>query len=273
MTNRPICVPVNKHKPKPARTGTSTGWRPGLPSMGFDAQVQLVGLFDILVDVIFCAKDLDYRYTEVNVAFVRRTGRTSKRDVVGKRATELFKANMAQRYEEQDKKVFSTGAALRDELELIRREDGSLGWYSTTKLPVPDDDGGVVGLVSVSRDLHVAAVPGTPTQSNDVMESMSRVAAHIRTNVSRRIKVAELAEVAQCSKSQLERRMRKTFGVPATKYIMRCRVDRAADLLTGTDMALAEIATAAGFYDQADFTFRFAQLTSETPAQFRNQWR
>ncbi len=239
--------------------------------MGFDCQPELISLFGILVDVMFCAKDLDCRYIEVNSAFVRRTGRSSKRDVVGKRATDLFKANMAERYEQQDRQVFRTGHAIRDELELIRREDGSVGWYSTTKLPV-EEDGRIAGLVSVSRDLHVATGPGSPSQSDAVMQSMTRVKTHINANLADRIRVTELAEVAECSKSQLERRMRKTFGVPATKYILRCRVDRAADLLTGSDMALAEIATTAGFYDQADFTYRFAQLTSETPAQFRAKW-
>ena len=36
--------------------------------------------------------------------------------------------------------MFATGRALRDELELIRREDGGLGWYVTTKLPVAAPD-------------------------------------------------------------------------------------------------------------------------------------
>lgn len=239
---------------------------------GLACQTELISLFEILVDVMFCAKRRDHTYVEVNAAFVRRTGRSSKRDVVGKRAGDLFKVTMAERYEQQDQQVFATGSALRDELELIRREDGSLGWYSTTKLPVTGDDNQIVGLVSVSRDLRVAAGPGAPSQSDAAMASMAKVTAHIRQNLRRHMLVSELADVAECSKSQLERRMRKTFGIPATKYIMRCRVDRAADLLTGTDMALADVATAAGFYDQADFTVRFAQLTSETPAQFRAKW-
>lgn len=242
---------------------------PSGSSIDYDCQAELIALFGLLVDVMFCIKDPDHRYTEVNGAFVRRTGRSSKRDVVGKRATELFKPNMAERYEQQDDVVISSGSALRDELELIRREDGSLGWYSTTKLPVAGDDGSVVGLVSVSRDLHVPAAIGSSSASDGAMRSMAKVADHIRQHLQRRIPVAELAEVADCSKSQLERRMRKAFGLPATKYILRCRVDRAADLLAHTDLPLAAVAATTGFYDQADFTFRFAQLTSETPAQFR----
>lgn len=241
-----------------------------MPGAPFSCQDELIGLFDILIDVIFCMKDPHGRYLDVNAAFVRRTGRTSKRDVVGATAADFFSQPLAERYEEQDREVLSTGRPLRDELELIRREDGSLGWYLTTKLPVagqnPSDR--PIGLVSVSRDLRA------PRSQDEVMASMTRVVDHVRANLATRIRVADLAEAAGCSESQLERRMRRTFGLPATKYVLRARVDRAAELLTETDTPLADIASTVGFYDQADFTHRFARLTNETPAQFRsNQQR
>ncbi len=121
-----------------------------------NTQNELIALFETLVDVMFCIKSVDGTYLEVNSAFVRRTGRTSKRDVVGRRASELFHPELAQRYEEQDDEVFRSGEPLRDELELIRRPNAELGWYLTTKLPVPDneDTSQVAALVSVSRDLR-----------------------------------------------------------------------------------------------------------------------
>ncbi|MDH3295823.1 MAG: helix-turn-helix transcriptional regulator, partial [Acidimicrobiia bacterium] len=67
------------------------------------------------------------------------------------------------------------------------------------------------------------------------------------------------------------RRVRKVFGVTPTQYVLRARVEQAARLLTDTDRSLADIAVSCGFYDQADFTRRFARLTSETPAQFRSR--
>ncbi len=230
----------------------------------FACQAELLGLFDVLVDVIFCTKDVTGRYVAVNPAFVRRTGRGSKREVIGRRARDVFPPAQAERYEGQDAEVLSTGQPLRDELELIRRENGSAGWYLTTKLPVTDRETGERrGLVSVSRDLR------TPSDDDVVVASLTRVVDHVRANLATKITVAELASVAGCSPSQLERRMRKTFGLPAGKYVLRARVDRAAELLATTDRPLAEVAVAAGFYDQADFSNRFARLTNETPAQFR----
>ncbi|MBT5084434.1 MAG: PAS domain-containing protein, partial [Actinobacteria bacterium] len=96
----------------------------------------LVELFDALPHVMFCMKGADDRYLAVNDAFVRRSGRTSKREVIGARAIDLFPTQLAERYEEQDALVLATGEPLRNELELIRRPDGSFGWYMTVKLPV-----------------------------------------------------------------------------------------------------------------------------------------
>ena len=229
------------------------------------AQHEVLDLLDLLVDVMFCMKDTDCRYLAVNSAFVRRTGRKSKRDVIGRRATDLFNAPLAQRYEEQDCRVFATARPLRDELELIRREDGGLGWYVTTKLPVMarDHGGGICGLVSISRDLR------TPSSDDVSAQALRRVVEHVRERLSETIRVGDLAAAADLSKSQLERRMRAAFGLSAMQYVLRARVERAAELLADTDLPLAEVAVMAGFYDQADLTNRFARLTGETPAQFR----
>lgn len=239
------------------------------PIEPFACQDELLDLFEMLVNVMFCMKDTTSRYVAVNHTFVRRTGRSSKRDVIGRKASELFIPELAERYEEQDRHVFESGRPLRDALELIRREDGSLGWYLTTKLPVArrDEPGQLSGLVSVSRDLQ------TPSEERIAIESLTRLVEHVRENMHDRLRVSDLAAVAGCTTSQLERRMRKTFGLTATQYVLRVRVDRAARLLLTTDRPLAEIATDVGFYDQADFTRRFARLTNETPAHFRNSHR
>jgi len=165
---------------------------------------------------MFCIKGADGSYVEVNDAFVRRTGKGSKREVIGRKASEVFIEELAERYEAQDKRVLETGRALRDELELIGRSDGVSSWYLTTKLPIID------------RDVAPVVVG-----------------------------------------DQLERRVRRVFGISPKQYVMRARVDTAARLLAQTDLTLADIANQSGFYDQSDFTRRFARLTNYTPASYR----
>jgi AraC family transcriptional regulator len=63
--------------------------------------------------------------------------------------------------------------------------------------------------------------------------------------------------------------MKKVFGLTATQYVLRVRVDRAADLLVDTDHSIADIAAECGFSDQANLTRLFGRLIGETPARFR----
>lgn len=233
------------------------------------ASQEVLQLLEALVDVIFCAKDTELRYTAVNAAFVRRTGQRSRRAVLGSRAHDHFPAAQAERYEEQDRRVLATGRSLRDELELIRRPDGSMGWYVTTKIPIRDE-GGTTGLVSISRDLR------RPSEETVEVAALSSVVSLVRdrdADADGPLTVAELAEVAECSTDQLGRRMRRVFGLSPTQYLLRERVDRAAQLLATSDVAIVEVAARCGFYDQAMLTRHFGRLVGLTPAQYRLEQR
>lgn len=232
----------------------------------FVVRGEVVELFESLVDVIFCAKDTNLRYVAVNLAFVRRTGRRSRREVLGARAGDVFAEGLAQRYEEQDARVFATRRPLRDELELIRRPDGTMGWYVTTKIPVVDGDD-VSGLVSLSRDLR------RPSDETVEVAALSNVVRLVREHDEsvRPLAVADLAIEAGCTTDQLQRRMRRVFGISPTQYLLRERVDRAARLLATTDDPIATVAARCGFYDQAQLTRHFGRFIGLTPAQYRTE--
>ena len=117
--------------------------------------------------------------------------------------------------------------------------------------------------MSVSRDLQL------PSDEGIAVESLTRVVDLVGDAYDTVLRVADLAAVAECSPGQLERRMKRVFGLTATQYVLRVRVDHAAELLRSSSDSLASIATQSGFYDQADFTRKFARLTNTTPAYFR----
>ncbi len=220
----------------------------------------LVALMDELPTTMFCVKDAGGRYTHVNDAFLRRTGERSRRSVLGRRPSDLFAGALAQRYEEQDARVLRTGKPIRDELELIRRGEGEAGWYVSTKLPVREE-GEVVGLVSVSRDLRAP--------ESDDLTAMSGVVGLVQARLADPPSVAELAEVAGLSAAALTRQVRKVFGLSPRQLVLRARLDHAGQLLTMTALPLSEVAYATGFYDQPAFTRTFAAHTGETPQQRR----
>ncbi len=226
----------------------------------------LLGVLDQLSGTMFCAKDTTGRYVAVNQAFVERTGRASVRDVVGRRAEDLFVPDLAHHYNEQDAAVLASLRPLRRELELIWRPGGVAGWYLTSK-EVVVAEGAVLGLVSVSQDLY-------RRDANDAtVASLERVAALIASLPPGPVKVSQMAEAAGCSVSTLERRMRAVYGLSPRQHVLRTRVDRAAAMLATSDLPVAEVAGRSGFYDQAVLTRTFGRLTGETPAQFRRRAR
>jgi AraC-like DNA-binding protein len=227
----------------------------------------LLRLYDDLTGTMFCAKDTAGRYVAVNEAFVRRTPERSRRGVLGRTAADLFEPHLAARYDAQDREVLDGGRPLHRELELIRRPGGPPGWYLSSKVAVRDEAGAVVGLVSVSQALRAGDADAA------TVASLSQVAAFVQTRLAEPPTVAELAEAAGCSPSTLDRRVRRVYALSPQQYVLRARVDHAAGLLSGEDLPLAEVAAAAGFYDQASFTRTFGRLTGETPAQYRRAAR
>jgi transcriptional regulator GlxA family with amidase domain len=69
------------------------------------------------------------------------------------------------------------------------------------------------------------------------------------------------------SQSALERRFKRVVGVSPKKFASMLRLQRAVRLHTpGTD--LAELALAAGYYDQAHFNHDFRRATGHAPTAF-----
>ena len=220
-------------------------------------------LVDHLPGTMFCVKGADGRYIAVNPTFVERTNQRSRAEVLGRRAGELFVAELADRYEEQDARVHSSGRPLFNELELIRAPGGPFRWHVTAKVPLRDEDGRVTGVVSMSQDV------GEGVADDRTMTSLGAVVAHIRAHLGENVTSQDLARVAGCSVDTLERRCRRVFGRSPGQLILSTRIDVARGLLTGSDMPLAQIADLCGYADQAGFSRTFTRLVGIPPGRYR----
>lgn len=227
------------------------------------ALLELVGE---LSSVMFSVKGADGRYTRVNDAFVRRTRERSATAVLGRTAAELFEPVLAERYTEQDAQVLTTGKALHQELELIRRDGGTPGWYLTSKTALHGPDG-PTGVVAMSEDLRAADA------DDPALTSLARVVELVHIRLDDPPRLAEMAAAAGCSPSALERRVRRVYGLSPNQLVLRARIDAARELLTAATVPLAEIAQRCGFYDQPSFTRQFTRLAGETPGQYRRRAR
>ncbi len=98
-------------------------------------------------------KDRLSRFTKINEAQARWFGLSDPRDAVGKADSDFFSSEHAQQAYADEQRVMSTGEPLVGLEEKETWPDGRVTWASTTKVPIQDARGDIVGLVGISRDI------------------------------------------------------------------------------------------------------------------------
>ena len=109
-------------------------------------------LIDNLPDAIF-AKDTSCRKTIANPADVHNMGLQSEADVLGKDDFELYPKDVAEGFFADDQSVIQTGAPVLNREEYFVDAEGKKRWLMTSKVPLKDQRGNIVGLIGIGRDI------------------------------------------------------------------------------------------------------------------------
>jgi PAS domain S-box-containing protein len=109
-------------------------------------------LMDVLPDKIYF-KDTASRFICVNKAKLEKHGLHSAEEILGKTDFDLFGPERAREAFADEQKIMQTGEALLDHEEKDVWADGSETWVSTTKLPLRDAEGRIIGTFGLSRDV------------------------------------------------------------------------------------------------------------------------
>jgi AraC-like DNA-binding protein len=228
-------------------------------------------LFDALPDVVFFAKDAQARYTHGNRTLLERLRLTSRAQLIGRRADELFGDALGGRYLGQDQQVLRGGGDVVDQLELHLYPSRAPGWCLTHKLAWRADAPArgrrpVIGLVGLSRDLAPAgAAHATPPAT---YARVAQVVERLQRDYAQPLRIGALARAAGLSVAQLERVVAQLYRLTPRQVLARARLDAAIALLAG-DASIAEIAHACGYADHSAFTRQFRQSTGLTPRAWR----
>jgi two-component system sensor histidine kinase/response regulator len=108
----------------------------------------LLVLMDNVPDAIYF-KDLQSRFICINRALALRFGLSDPADAIGKTDFDYFDEQHARQAYQDEQEVIRTGRPL-----VAREEaDGRVTWASTTKLPLRDREGAIIGTFGVSRDI------------------------------------------------------------------------------------------------------------------------
>jgi two-component system cell cycle sensor histidine kinase/response regulator CckA len=109
-------------------------------------------LIDHLPDAIY-VKDGSGRKTLANPADVRNMGASSEAEVLGKTDFDFYPRDLAVAFHADDQNVIQSGQPVLHHEEMITLPDGTRGWQMTSKVPLRDNAGQVVGLVGIGRDI------------------------------------------------------------------------------------------------------------------------
>ena len=116
-----------------------------------DTRFLLKNLMENMTDNIYF-KDVESRFIMVNKAFCSRTLLTPEQ-MVGCSDFDLFAQAHAQQAYDDEQRIISTGEPLVGAEECETWPDGRITWVSTTKMPLKDAEGNIIGTFGVSRDI------------------------------------------------------------------------------------------------------------------------
>ena len=102
----------------------------------------------------FYVKDRLCRMIKVNRRTAIDLGFSNMDDIVGKTNVELFGEERGTRYQEQDLKVMETGVPMIGHVDSYVDSAGKTNWTSTTKWPIHDDEGRIVGVLGITREIN-----------------------------------------------------------------------------------------------------------------------
>lgn len=98
-------------------------------------------------------KDRHGRFVAVNIASARLNGFAGPEDMLGKTDFEITSTERAEVLFQRDQAVLASGKPLVDFQEALTDPDGVVHWYSTTKVPLHDKSGELIGMAGVTRDI------------------------------------------------------------------------------------------------------------------------
>ena len=162
--------------------------------------------------------------------------------------------------------VLAQGAPLHDlrplALQALHAAAGgdALGWAQATHL--------VSAMLCLIRRTAAEARGSGPHAART-----RRLAEEIRIHPERPWPLPALAAGLGLSRAQTARCFRACTGLAPGRFVIQCRIDRAAQMLVDTDLAVGSVAGLLGYSDVFYFSRHFKAVTGRSPSAHRTAQR
>ncbi|MGI9244597.1 MAG: helix-turn-helix domain-containing protein [Verrucomicrobiales bacterium] len=228
---------------------------------------QLGALFDSVPGILYFVKDREGLFISANRTNLSWLGLESEQQLVGRSDADFFPPEMANKFAKDDQEVIASATPVVEKPELIVGANGVQKWFLTTKRPLTDGAGEVIGVAGITQSLE-----DLPPQSKANAE-LQPLISFIRDHQDRVISVEEMATISSMSERQLYRRFKAAFQITPQRFALLTRLRSVRSRLADTDQPISEIAHEFGFCDQSALSRSFRKEAKITPLEFRRKMR
>jgi AraC-like DNA-binding protein len=222
-----------------------------------------IALWDLLPEVAFWVKDHLGRFIFVNQTLADQA-RMPKADVIGKKDVDCFPPELAQIYMMDDESIIAGGPPITHKSELVMTPEGGVEWRKTSKLPVLDARGSIIGTTGVSRKVNT----NTPLPTEYAV--ITDILNYIHDNLEGGLSIQQIASDFHLSLSTLERYIRTHLRTTPNDLLIRIKMQRAHQLLVSSMLNITEISYECGYESVSSFSRAFRKHSGMTAMDYRN---
>lgn len=223
---------------------------------------QLITIFEFIPDILFWVKDTQSQILYANQAFLDNLGVNHLNKILGQSDYAFSPHHIAKQFIRDDQRILA-GELVTNRIEMNVLEGEDIGWFTTTKRPLRDDTGTIIGSYGYTRSL------GKTPPLFKSLDAINIPLEFIKQHYQQPIAIETLAEITCISISALERRFKKHLGKTPKQFINEFRLEQARKLLLETQLPIAEVAYATGFTDHSYFCRQYKKMFDEQPSEIR----
>jgi diguanylate cyclase (GGDEF)-like protein/PAS domain S-box-containing protein len=192
-------------------------------------------MIDQVPDYLF-VKDRDCRFVIANKALTADLDGDIK-DVIGLTDSDVHPPERADEFMIDDQRVLRSGRPMIDKEEFVLLPDGEQRWLSTSKVPLRNEAGEVIGLVGVARDITLRKRAEQQVRFLAYYDPLTKLPnrASFEENLEEVARSLEPGEEARLMLIDLDRfkQVNDTLGHAAGDELLRQAADRMSQLVDG----------------------------------------